>query len=40
MLYICGVAMGLLMSPLATVAISEIQNAKMALASRLINVIR
>jgi DHA2 family multidrug resistance protein len=39
-LYIRGVAMGLLMSPLTTVAISEIPNRKMAQASGLINVIR
>ena len=39
-LYIRGVAMGLLFSPLTTVAISEIPNRKMAQASGLINVIR
>jgi DHA2 family multidrug resistance protein len=39
-LYIRGVAMGLLFSPLTTVAISEIANRQMAQASGLINVIR
>ncbi len=39
-LYVRGVAMGLLMAPLTTVAISGISNAKMAQASGLINVIR
>jgi len=39
-LYIRGVAMGLLMSPLTTIAISEIPNFRMAQASGLINVIR
>jgi DHA2 family multidrug resistance protein len=39
-LYLRGVAMGLLFSPLTTVAISEIPNRKMAQASGLINVIR
>jgi len=39
-LYLRGIAMGLLMSPLTTVAISEISNRKMAQASGLINVIR
>jgi len=39
-LYIRGFAMGLIFSPLTTIAISEIPNAKMAQASGLINVIR
>ncbi|HTR81466.1 MAG TPA: DHA2 family efflux MFS transporter permease subunit [Bacteroidota bacterium] len=39
-LYIRGVAMGLIFSPLTTIAISEIANRKMAQASGLINVIR
>jgi len=39
-LYVRGVAMGLLMSPLTTMAISEIPNSRMAQASGLINVIR
>jgi DHA2 family multidrug resistance protein len=39
-LYLRGIAMGLIMSPLATVAISEIANEKMAQASGLFNVIR
>jgi DHA2 family multidrug resistance protein len=39
-LYVRGVAMGLLMSPLTTIAISEIPNFRMAQASGLINVIR
>ncbi len=39
-LYLRGIAMGLIMSPLATIAISEITNEKMAQASGLINVIR
>jgi DHA2 family multidrug resistance protein len=39
-LYLRGIAMGLIMSPLATVAISEITNEKMAQASGLFNVIR
>jgi MFS transporter, DHA2 family, multidrug resistance protein len=39
-LYIRGFAMGLIFSPLTTVAISEIPNSKMAPASGLINVIR
>ncbi|MCG6957621.1 MAG: DHA2 family efflux MFS transporter permease subunit [Gemmatimonadetes bacterium] len=39
-LYLRGIAMGLLMSPLTTIAISEIPNRKMAQASGLINVIR
>jgi len=39
-LYLRGIGMGLLFSPLTTVAISEIPNAKMAQASGLINVIR
>jgi DHA2 family multidrug resistance protein len=39
-LYVRGVAMGMLMSPLTTIAISEIPNFKMAQASGLINVIR
>ena len=39
-LYIRGVAMGLLFSPLTTVSISEIANRQMAQASGLINVIR
>jgi DHA2 family multidrug resistance protein len=39
-LYVRGVAMGLLFSPLTTVAISEIANRQMAQASGLINVIR
>lgn len=39
-LYLRGIAMGLIMSPLATVAISEITHEKMAQASGLINVIR
>jgi MFS transporter, DHA2 family, multidrug resistance protein len=39
-LYIRGVAMGLLFSPLTAIAISEIPNYKMAQASGLINVIR
>lgn len=39
-LYLRGIAMGLIMSPLATIAISEISNEKMAQASGLINVIR
>jgi DHA2 family multidrug resistance protein len=39
-LYVRGVAMGLLFSPLTTIAISGIPNQKMAQASGLINVIR
>jgi DHA2 family multidrug resistance protein len=39
-LYIRGFAMGLIFSPLATIAITEIPNRKMAQASGLINVIR
>jgi DHA2 family multidrug resistance protein len=39
-LYIRGFAMGLIFSPLTTIAISEIPNVKMAQASGLINVIR
>lgn len=39
-LYVRGVAMGLLFSPLTTVAISEISNRNMAQASGLVNVIR
>lgn len=39
-LYIRGVAMGLIFSPLTTIAIAEISNQKMAQASGLINVIR
>lgn len=39
-LYIRGVAMGLLFSPLTTVSLSEISNRQMAQASGLINVIR
>jgi DHA2 family multidrug resistance protein len=39
-LYLRGIAMGLIMSPLVTVAISEITHEKMAQASGLINVIR
>ncbi len=39
-LYIRGVAMGLIFSPLTTIAIAEISNRKMAQASGLINVIR
>jgi DHA2 family multidrug resistance protein len=39
-LYLRGIAMGLIMSPLATIAISEIAHEKMAQASGLINVIR
>ncbi len=39
-LYIRGVAMGLIFSPLTTIAIAEISNEKMAQASGLINVIR
>jgi DHA2 family multidrug resistance protein len=39
-LYIRGVAMGLIFSPLTTVALSEIGNRQMAQASGLINVIR
>jgi DHA2 family multidrug resistance protein len=39
-LYVRGVAMGLLFSPLTTVAISEIANRQMAQASGLVNVIR
>jgi len=39
-LYIRGVAMGLIFSPLTTIAIAEITNQKMAQASGLINVIR
>ncbi len=39
-LYLRGIGMGLLFSPLTTVAISEIPNQKMAQASGLINVIR
>jgi MFS transporter, DHA2 family, multidrug resistance protein len=39
-LYIRGIAMGLLFSPLTTIAISDISNQKMAQASGLINVIR
>jgi DHA2 family multidrug resistance protein len=39
-LYIRGVAMALIFSPLTTIAISEISNQKMAQASGLINVIR
>jgi len=39
-LYLRGFAMGLIMSPLTTMAISEISNREMAQASGLINVIR
>jgi DHA2 family multidrug resistance protein len=39
-LYVRGVAMGLLFSPLTAVAISEISNRQMAQASGLVNVIR
>ncbi len=39
-LYVRGFAMGLIFSPLATIAITEIPNRKMAQASGLINVIR
>jgi DHA2 family multidrug resistance protein len=39
-LYIRGFAMGMIFSPLATIAITEIPNRKMAQASGLINVIR
>lgn len=39
-LYLRGIAMGLLFSPLTTIAISEMPNEKMAQASGLINVIR
>jgi DHA2 family multidrug resistance protein len=39
-LYLRGIGMGLIMSPMATVAISEISNEKMAQASGLFNVIR
>jgi MFS transporter, DHA2 family, multidrug resistance protein len=39
-LYLRGVAMGLLFSPLTTIAISDIPNRQMAQASGLINVIR
>lgn len=39
-LYLRGIAMGLLFSPLTTIAIAEITNEKMAQASGLINVIR
>jgi DHA2 family multidrug resistance protein len=39
-LYIRGIAMGLIFSPLTTIAIAEISNRKMAQASGLINVIR
>jgi DHA2 family multidrug resistance protein len=39
-LYVRGVAMGLIFSPLTTIAIAEISNRKMAQASGLINVIR
>ena len=39
-LYLRGIAMGLLFSPLTTAAISEIANRQMAQASGLINVIR
>jgi DHA2 family multidrug resistance protein len=39
-LYLRGIAMGLLFSPLTTIAISEIANRQMAQASGLINVIR
>jgi len=39
-LYLRGIAMGLLFSPLTTIALSEIPNRKMAQASGLINVIR
>ena len=39
-LYIRGIAMGLIFSPLTTEALSEISNRKMAQASGLINVIR
>jgi DHA2 family multidrug resistance protein len=39
-LYLRGIAMGLIMSPLVTIAISEITHEKMAQASGLINVIR
>jgi len=39
-LYIRGVAMGLLFSPLTTISLSEIENRQMAQASGLINVIR
>ncbi|MCG6986771.1 MAG: DHA2 family efflux MFS transporter permease subunit [Gemmatimonadetes bacterium] len=39
-LYLRGIGIGLLMSPLTTIAISEIPNSKMAQASGLLNVIR
>ncbi len=39
-LYLRGIAMGILLAPLMTIAISEISNKKMAQASGLINVIR
>lgn len=39
-LYLRGIAMGLIMSPLANIAISEITHERMAQASGLINVIR
>lgn len=39
-LYLRGFAMGLIFSPLTTIAISEIPNTKMAQASGLINIIR
>lgn len=39
-LYLRGVAMGLLFSPLTTISLSEIENRQMAQASGLINVIR
>jgi len=39
-LYLRGIAMGLIMSPLANIAISGVTNEKMAQASGLINVIR
>jgi DHA2 family multidrug resistance protein len=39
-LYLRGIAMGLIMSPLATTAISKVAHEKMAQASGLINVIR
>jgi DHA2 family multidrug resistance protein len=39
-LYLRGIGMGMAMSPLATVAISEIPNSRIAQASGLINVIR
>jgi DHA2 family multidrug resistance protein len=39
-LYLRGIAMGILFTPLTTISISEIANRKMAQASGLINVIR